>query len=52
MINLQNILAAHAPQYQKKNQPNPKMGRRPKQTLHQRGYTDSKRAHKKMLQHP
>ena len=29
-INLQNIQAAHAAQYQKNKQPNPKMGRRPK----------------------
>jgi len=30
MINLQNIQAAHAAQYQKNKQPNQKMGRRPK----------------------
>ena len=29
-INLQNIQAAHAAQYQKNKQPNPKMGRRPR----------------------
>ena len=29
-IKLQNIQAAHAAQYQKNKQPNPKMGRRPK----------------------
>ena len=29
-INLQNLQAAHATQYQKNKQPNPKMGRRPK----------------------
>ena len=29
-INLQNIQAAHAAQYQKNKQPHPKMGRRPK----------------------
>ena len=29
-VNLQNIQAAHATQYQKNKQPNPKMGRRPK----------------------
>ena len=29
-INLQNIQAAHAAQYQKNKQPNPEMGRRPK----------------------
>ena len=27
---LQNLQAAHAAQYQKNKQPNPKMGRRPK----------------------
>ena len=34
-INLQNIKAAHAAEHQKK-QPNQKVGRRPKQTFHQR----------------
>ena len=29
-INLQNLQAAHAAQYQKNKQPNPKMGRRSK----------------------
>ena len=29
-INLQNLQAAHAAQYQKNKQPNPKLGRRPK----------------------
>ena len=29
-INLQNLQAAHAAQYQKNKQPNPIMGRRPK----------------------
>ena len=29
----------------KKKQPNPKMGRRPKQTFHQRRYTDGQEAH-------
>ena len=29
-INLQNLQAAHAAQYQSNKQPNPKMGRRPK----------------------
>ena len=32
-INLQNIQAAHAAQYQKNKQPNQKVGRRPKQTF-------------------
>ena len=48
-INLENILAAHAAQYQKNKQPNPKMGRRPKQTFHQGRHTDGQEAHKKML---
>ena len=37
-INFQNIQAAHATQYQKK-QPNQKVGKRPKQTFLQRRYT-------------
>ena len=32
-INLKNIQAAHAAQYQKNKQPNQKIGRRPKQTF-------------------
>ena len=47
-INLENILAAHAAQYQKNKQPNPKMGRRPKQTFHQGRHTDGQEAHEKM----
>ena len=38
-INLQNIQAAHAAQYQKNKQPNQKVGRRPKQTFLRR-HTD------------
>ena len=38
-INLQNIQAAHAAQYQKNKQPNEKAGR-PKQTFLQRRQTD------------
>ena len=30
-------------------QPNPKTGRRPKQTFHQRSHTDSQEAHEKLL---
>ena len=41
-INLQNIQAAHAAQDQKNEQPNQKVGRRPKQTLLQRRHTDGK----------
>ena len=48
-LNLQNIQAAHAAQYQKNKQPNPKMGRRHKQTFLQRRYTDCQEAHEKLL---
>ena len=33
----------------KKKQPNPRMGRRPKQTFLQRRYTDCQQTHKRML---
>ena len=36
-------------QYQKNKQPNPKMGRRPKQTFLQRRYTDCQQTHERML---
>ena len=39
-INLQNLQAAHAVQYQEKEQPNQKVGKRLKQTFLQRGHTD------------
>ena len=48
-INLQNLQAAHAAQYQKNKQPNPKMRRRPKQTFLQRRHKDGQEAHEKML---
>ena len=48
-INLQNLQAAHAAQYQKNKQPNPKMGRRPKLTFLQRRYTDCQQTHERML---
>ena len=48
-INLQNIQAAHAAQYQKNKQPNPKMGRRPKQTFLQKRYTDCQQTNERML---
>ena len=44
-INLQNIQAAHAAKYQKNKQPNPKMGRRSKQTFLQRKYADCQQTH-------
>ena len=39
-INLQNIQAAHAAQYQKNKQPNQKVDRRPEQTSLQRRHAD------------
>ena len=48
-ISLQNLQKAHKAQYQKKKQPNQKMGRRPKQTFLQRRHTDGQEAHEKML---
>ena len=39
-VNLKNIQAAHATQYQKNKQPNQKMGQRTKQTFLQR-HTDA-----------
>ena len=39
-INLQNIQAAHAAQYQKNEQSNQKVGKRTKQTFLQRRHTD------------
>ena len=50
-INLQNIQAAHAAQYQKNKQPNQKLGRRPKQTFLQRRHTDGQQIHEKNVQH-
>ena len=40
---------AHTAQYQKHNQPNKKMGRRPKQTFLPRRHTDGHLAHEKWL---
>ena len=39
-INLQNIQAAYAAQYQKSEQPNQKVGQKPKQTFLQKRHTD------------
>ena len=39
-INLKNIQAAHAAQFQKNKRPNQKMGQRTKQTFLQRRHTD------------
>ena len=40
-MNLQNIQAAHAAQYQKNKQPNQKVGKRNKQTFLQRIHINS-----------
>ena len=39
-MNLQNLQAAHAAEYEENKQPNQKMGRRPKQTFLQGRHTD------------
>ena len=39
-INFQNIQAAHTTQFQTNNQPNQKVGKRPKQTVLQRRHID------------
>ena len=44
-----NIQAAHAAQYDKKKQPDPKMGRRPKQTFLQRRHTEGQQMRAKTL---
>ena len=48
-INLQNIQADHAAQYQKNKQPNQKVDQRTKQMFLQRRHTDGKQTHEKML---
>ena len=48
-ISLQNLQTAHAAQYQKNKQPNPRMGRKPKEIFFQRRHTDGQEAHEKML---
>ena len=48
-INLQNIQATHAFQYQKNKQPNQKLGRRPTQTFLQRRQIDGQHTQEKML---
>ena len=48
-INLKNIQAAHAAQFQKNKWPNQKMGQRAKQTFLQRRHTDGSQTHEKML---
>ena len=48
-INLQNIQAARAAQYQKNKLPNQKMGQRTKWTFLQRRHTDGSQTHEKML---
>ena len=48
-MNLQNLQAAHAAEYQENKQPNQKMGRRPKQTFLQRRHTDFQQTHERMF---
>ena len=48
-INFQNIQAVQTTQYQKNEQPNQKVGKRPKQTFLQRRHRDGKQTHEKML---
>ena len=48
-INFQNIQTAHTAQYQKNKQPNPKLGRKSKQTFLQRRHADGQQAHEMML---
>ena len=48
-INLKNIQATPAAQFQKNKLPNQKMGQRTKQTFFQRRHTDGKQTHEKML---
>ena len=48
-INLQNIQAAHAVQYQKNKQPNQNMSGRAKQTVLQRIRKDGQQTQEKML---
>ena len=48
-INLKNIQATPAAQFQKNKRPNQKMSQRTKQTLLQRRHTDGQQTHGKML---
>ena len=48
-INLKNIQATPAAQFQKNKRPNQKMGQRTKQTFLQRRHTDGSQTHEKML---
>ena len=48
-INFQNIQADHTTQYQKNQQPNQKVGKRPKQTFLPRRHKDGQQTHEKML---
>ena len=49
IIDLKNMQAAPAAQFQKNKWPNQKMGQRSKQTFLQRRHIDSKQTHEKML---
>ena len=46
---MQSVQTAYTTQYQKKPEPNQKMGRRPKQTFLQIRHSDGQQAHEKML---
>ena len=48
-MNLQDIQAAHATQYQKNKQPNQKLGQGTKQAFLQRRHTDDQQTHENML---
>ena len=48
-INLKNIQATPAAQFQTNKRPNQKIGQRTKQTFLQRGHRDGQQTHEKML---
>ncbi|MDP0989777.1 hypothetical protein Q6249_29810, partial [Klebsiella pneumoniae] len=48
-INLKNLQATPAAQFQKNKRPNQKVGQRTKQTFLQRRHTDGQHTHEKML---
>ena len=48
-INLQNLQTPSGAQYQKYEQPHPKMGRRSKQTFLQRRHTNGQKTNEKMF---
>jgi len=48
-VNIQNIQTVHTTQYQKTQTTQSNMGRRTKQTFHQRRHTDGQQGHEKIL---